>query len=116
MSVTLGTVASAIGVQQLGAVPDDAAVLLRRAGQEARHVDEREQRDVERVAEPHEPRRLGRRVDVEAAGQVLRLVGDHADALAPEPHEADHDVRRVRGVDLQEPPSSASASSPDFMS
>ena len=48
----------AVGVQQLGAVPDDAAVLLRDAGQEAGHVLERDDRNVERVAEADEPRRL----------------------------------------------------------
>ena len=48
---------------------DDAALLLRRAGQEARHVDERDERDVERVADAHEARRLHRSVDVEHARQ-----------------------------------------------
>ncbi len=48
----------AVGVQQLGAVADDAAVLLIDAGQEAGHVDERQQRDVERIARAHETGRL----------------------------------------------------------
>ena len=61
----------AVRVEQLGAVPDDAAVLLVRAGQEAGHVDERDERDVERVARAHEAGRLLRRVDVERAGEHL---------------------------------------------
>ena len=40
----------AVGVEQLGAVADDAAVLLVDAGQEPGHVDEGDERDVERVA------------------------------------------------------------------
>ena len=36
-----------VGVQQLRAVPDDPAVFLADTGQEPRHVDERDQRDVE---------------------------------------------------------------------
>ena len=54
----LGDGALGVGVEQLGAVLDDAAVLLGRAGHEAGHVDERHDRDVEGVAEPDEPRRL----------------------------------------------------------
>ena len=45
------------GVEQLGAVRDDAAVLLVDARQEARHVDEGDDRQVEGVAEAHEARR-----------------------------------------------------------
>ena len=59
----------AVGIEELRAVADDAAALLRRPGQEAGHVDERDERDVERVAEAHEARRLHGRVDVEGAGQ-----------------------------------------------
>ncbi len=58
---------------------DDPAVLLLRARKEAGHVLEDEQRDVERVAEADEARALDRRVDVEDAGQVHRLVRDDAD-------------------------------------
>jgi hypothetical protein len=50
-------------------VLDDAAVLLVGAGQEAGHVLEGDQRDVEGVAEAHEARALDRGVDVEHAGE-----------------------------------------------
>ena len=56
----------AVRVEQLGAVADDAAVLLVGAGKEPGDVDEGDERDVERVARAHEPRGLLRRVDVEA--------------------------------------------------
>ena len=102
ITVTLGTVAFGEGEEQLGAVPDDAAELLHGAGQEAGHVLERHQRNVERVAEPHEPRALDRRVDVERAGEVRRLIRDDADRAAAEPREADQDVLREVGVHLEE--------------
>ena len=35
-------------------------------------------------------------------GQVHRLVGHHADGRALHPAEADHDIRREPGVDLEE--------------
>ncbi len=47
-------------------MPNDAAVLLVHAGQEARNVDERHQGDVEGVAEAHEAGALDRGVDVQA--------------------------------------------------
>ncbi len=55
--------------EQLRAVLDDAAVLLVGPRHEAGHVDERDERDVEAVAEAHEARGLHRRVDVEDAGE-----------------------------------------------
>ena len=76
-------------------MPDDPAPLLLRAGQEAGHVDEGDERDVERVAGPHEARRLHRGVDVEHAGQRVRLVADDADGMAAEAREAADDVLRV---------------------
>ncbi len=72
------------------------------ARQEARHVDEGHDRDVEAVAEAHEARRLARAVDVEAAGQHHRLVGDDADGRALHAGEADHDVAGVVRLHLEE--------------
>ncbi len=94
----------AVGVEQLRPVLDDAAVLLRDARQEARHVLEGDQRDVERVAEADEARALHRGVDVEHAGEHGRLVGDDAHRVAAEVREADDDVLRVVGVHLVEAP------------
>src|SRR2546426_7858445 len=85
------------GEQELRPVPDDPAVLLFHAGKETGHVDEREERDVEAVAEADEASRLGRRVDVQGSREDLRLVpddanrpalqagGDHAKGLGPIP-------------------------------
>ena len=81
---------------------DDAAVLLVGAGQEAGHVDERHQRDVERVARAHEARRLLGRVDVEAPGEHLRLVADDADDVAVDAREPAHDVHGPEREDLEE--------------
>ena len=83
---------------------DDAAELLGGAGQEAGHVLEGDERDVEAVAEAHEARALERGVDVEAAGQVRGLVGHDPDRPAAEPPEADDEVRREVGLDLEEVP------------
>ena len=54
-----------ISEQQLRAVADDTAAFLRQTGHEARHVDEVDDRDIERVAEADETRALVRRIDVE---------------------------------------------------
>ncbi|SKZ73099.1 Uncharacterised protein [Mycobacteroides abscessus subsp. abscessus] len=92
----------AVGVQQLGPAADDAVVFLVGAGQESRNVDEGHDRDVERVAGAHETRCLLRCVDVEAAGELGRLVGDDADAASVDPAESDEDVGRVIGLNLEE--------------
>ncbi len=90
------------GVEQLGAVTDDAAPLLRGAGEKSRDVDEGDERNVEAVAEAHEARGLHRGVDVEAPGQVRRLIGDDSDRPAVEPGEGDDDVAGVIGLDLEQ--------------
>jgi hypothetical protein len=54
--------------------------------------------------EPHETRSLDRRIDVERAGQVERLVGDDADRPAAQARKADDDVPREMPVDFEEDP------------
>ena len=81
---------------------DDPAPLLRGAGEEAGHVDEGQQGDIEGVAHAHEARGLGGGVDVEHAGHRARLVADDADRVAVQPREPDHDVLGVVLVDLEE--------------
>ncbi len=77
----LGHGGLAEGVEQLGAVSDDAVPLLVRARQEARHVLEDHERDAERVAEADEARAFDRGVDVEHAGEHGGLIRHDADAL-----------------------------------
>ena len=72
------------------------------ARQEAGHVDEGEHRDVEGVAGADEAGRLLGGVDVQAAGELHRLVGDDADRVALDPAEAGEDVRREQRLGLQE--------------
>ena len=81
---------------------DDAAVLLLHAGKEAGHVFERDQRDVEAVAEADEARGLDAGVDVEDSGEKRGLVGDDADRAAAHAGEADDDVAGEVFVDLEE--------------
>src|SRR5437763_2382685 len=97
----LGDVRLAIGVQQLGAVLDDPAVLLRHAREEAGDVLEGDQRDVERVAEADEARALEGRRDVEHAGEHGGLVGDDADRAAAQPGEPDEQIAPVVAMHLE---------------
>src|SRR3546814_17336662 len=86
----------------LGAVADDAAVLLVDAGEEAGHVDEGDELDVEGVAGAHEAGGLLGAVHVEHPGKDHRLVADDADGVAVETGEAAGDragpVRAVLDV------------------
>ena len=71
-------------------------------GRKPGHVHEGDDRHVEGVAGPHEPRRLLGGVDVEAAGELGRLVGDDADAAAVDAAEPDDDVHGALGLHLEE--------------
>ena len=92
-----------VGVQQLGAVLDDAAVLLAVPGMKPGTSTKvtigmlkASQKRTKRAA-------LIAALDVEAAGQHQRLVGDDAHRSAPSMRaEADHDVLRVVGLQLEE--------------
>src|SRR5579884_661777 len=63
----LGNGGFAIGIEQLRAMPDDAAVFLAHSRKEARHIDEGDDGNVEAVAEAHETRRFIRGIDVQHA-------------------------------------------------
>ena len=58
------------------------------------HVVQEHERDVERVAQPHEARRLVGRVHVERAAEHHRLVRDDADRLAADAREPGDEVLR----------------------
>jgi len=92
----------AVGVEQFRAAPDDAVVFLVGAGQEAGDVDERDDRNIEGVAGADEARSLLRRVDIQTAGELGRLVGDDADADPVDTAEADDHVHRAPGLHLEE--------------
>ncbi len=89
-------------IKQLGAVADDATVLLHGAGEKPRHIFEGHQRDVERIAKPYESRAFGRGVDVERAGQMSWLIGHDANGAATEPPKADNDIAGVVLMNFQE--------------
>jgi hypothetical protein len=83
-------------------VLDDPAVLLCRSRQEARYVDEIDDRDAEAIAEAHEARGLARGVRIERAGEHFRLIGDEAHRAAGDAAKPGHDVLREVALDLEE--------------
>ena len=81
---------------------DDAAEFLIGAGQKAGDVFERDDRDIEGVAEADEAGAFDRGIDIEAAGEKCRLVSDDADRSAIKTREAYDDVLREVLVDFEE--------------
>ena len=95
---------------------DDPPVLLPDSGQEAGHVLQHDQRDVEGVTESDEAGTLVRRIDIQHPGQDRRLIGHYPHGVPPEMGEAhdevpgpiqdrvqvreDHDRRQVGSTDL----------------
>ena len=59
-------------------------------------------RDVEGIAEAHKARAFHRGIDVQAAGEKSRLIGDNAHGAAIETREADNDIFRQVLVDFEE--------------
>jgi hypothetical protein len=83
-------------------VLDNSVPLLLRAGQKARNILERDQRNIERVTEPHKPRALHRRIDVQHARQHRRLIGHDANRLSAEARKSHHDIFREVLLHLEE--------------
>ncbi len=92
----------AVGEQELGAVLDQRAVFLVGARQKPRHVDKRDDRDAEGVAEAHKARGLARGVDVEHAGEHHGLVGDETDRAPGDAPKAGDDVLGEGFLQLEE--------------
>ena len=81
---------------------DDAAKLLRGPREEARHVLEGDDRDVEGIAEAHEARAFDRRRDVQRPRKNRGLVGYDSDRMAVETAEPDDDIPGKMFVHLEE--------------
>ena len=90
------------GEQELRPVLDQSAIFLVGAGQEAGHVNEGHERNVEAVAEADEARGLARGVAVKYPCQHQGLIGDNADGAPLDAGEADHDVSGEGRLDLEE--------------
>ena len=91
-----------VGVDELGSLTDNSAVLLVHTGQESGHIHEGHQRNVEGIAEAHETGSLHGGVDVQASGQLQRLVGHHSHSATLHATETHHDVLGEVGGGLEE--------------
>ena len=77
---------------------DDAAVFLRSARHEAGHIDEGDDRNIERITKAHKARCFDRALDIQATCQHQRLIGHNTHALAIHASKANHDVLCVIGL------------------
>ena len=73
-------------------MPDDPAIFLIRARQEAGDIYDIDQRDLERITETDEPGRFVRSIDIQAAGHDPGLVGDDPHGRTVQPCQAGDDV------------------------
>ena len=81
---------------------DDALALHGRPDHEPWHVRQKQEWNVEGIAEPDESRRLVGRVHEQDAAFVHRLVGDHADHPTVDAGEPADDLPGVELLDLEE--------------
>src|SRR2546427_651957 len=90
------------GEEQLGAVLDDSAELLLRAGKKSGHIFKGDERNVERVAEAHKARALHRSIDVQTPGEHGGLIGHDAHGTAVEARKSHDNVFGEVFVDFEE--------------
>src|SRR5882762_802401 len=88
--------------EQLRAMPDDAAKFLLGAREKTGNILEGNERNVERVAEPHEARAFHGSVDIENTGKEGRLIADDTDGAAVEARKTHDEILRVMFVDFEE--------------
>ena len=90
-----------VGEHELSTVADHAAPLEVLAGVEPGGVDEGDDRQVERVAEGHEPGCLLRRRNVEGAGENDGLIGENADHATIDPRQDSDGIRGPAGAQFE---------------
>ena len=80
---------------------DKPAIFLRRAGQEAGHINQRDNRNVKTIAKPHETRRLAAGIAVQHARQHHGLIGNKAHCAPFHAAETDDNVLGKIGLDFE---------------
>jgi hypothetical protein len=89
------------GIEQPGAVPHQCGSLGIRPHHDAGTIDQVQHRNIERVAQLHETRALVGTVGINRAGQMMRIIGDHAHWPTLHPNERDDDADAEFRADLQ---------------
>ena len=98
----LGHASLSVRIEDLGAMLDNTTELLVGSWEEAWHIGEGDEGDLEGITEADEASSLDRGVDIEATSQDLRLVGHDADGATLDLSEASDHVLGVCGHDLVE--------------
>ena len=80
---------------------DDASLLDVGSDHEARHISEKQQRDLERIAQPDESRRFVGRIVEQHAALLHRLVGHDPQGVPVEPGEAGEELLGEQLLELQ---------------
>src|SRR5690606_40796218 len=80
----LGDSGFAVCIEKLCTMLDDPSVLLSYAGQKSGNVFQGHDRNVERIAEPYEPRCLHRRSNVQHPRQYRGLIGNDTNTVSAE--------------------------------
>ena len=81
---------------------DNAVVFLLRARHVTRNVDEREDRNIEAIAEAHKACCLVTSVHIQRTGEALRLVSDNTHNVTVEASKTDHNVLCEFRLDFEE--------------
>src|SRR5216683_3430707 len=81
-------------IQQLRAVADDTAMLLLNPRHESRHIFERNQRNIEGIAETHKTCALHAGIDIQYSSEERGLIAHNPNSTTSHANKANHDVPR----------------------
>src|SRR5699024_11785602 len=90
-----------VGIDEFCTAANNAGVFLIYAGQEPWHIDERDDGEIESIAESHKTSGLFRCCDIQGASQLRWLVGDDAYGATFDSAQTDDDIWGIAFLDLQ---------------
>ena len=97
----LGHSTFGIGIEQLGAMLNNAAILLAGARHKAGDIHHSQHGNIECIAEANKPRRLARGINIQTARQHHRLVGHHAHRRALNANKAGNNIFGITDLQLK---------------
>ena len=80
---------------------DNPVMFLIASGKKSGNVDERQERNIEAVAEADKAGGLIGSMIIDRPGHEVRLVGDYSDRFSVQPGEAHDDIQRERRLNFE---------------
>ena len=97
----LGHCALRIGIEQLGTMFNNAAILLTGTGHKAWYIHQSQHRNIKSIAEAYKPRRLAGGINIQTARHYHWLIGHHANRRTLNANKAGNNIFGVTHLQLK---------------